>query len=231
MKYTRLFLIPILSVLVLSSCSKDTQVEVEEQVDLPCVYENEDSLGEKVTRINGFESNRDLDSMMPLNYLGKVELDSSIKHSGNYSAKVTLFNQHLEDSDIGNPTICQSLFNTSRQVDETDVGNTNFVKMSVYNAQDEDYRIGMRPIIISTYDWIGGPVLPTKWITVKANSWTEMCYQINLSIIPEVSVSSRGEEQSKLIHYLPAMYIVFLRPQQEETDRVFYLDDFCVEKF
>ena len=230
MKYYKSLLLSFIFISCLSSCNQNKEMTIEEESH-PMTYENEKSLGEKTTIINGFESNKDLDSLMPLNYLGKINLNSEIKKNGDYSAKVTLFNQNISDNSIGNPTICQSLFNVSRDVYESDVTNVKYIKLNVYNPQDVDYRIGMRPIIISTYDWIGGPVLPTKWITVRAHEWTEMSYEVNLAIIPEVSLSVRGEAQSELIHYLPAMYFVFLRPKGEESDRSFYLDDFCVEKF
>lgn len=222
-----------LLVLSISSCAlkkeKEETPKEEENVFTPLVYENEGSLGENTVRINGFESNKDLDSMMPLNYLGKVEVDSSIYHSGKNSAKVTLLNQGLDESTLSNPIICQSMYNCSRDVYETDVTNTKFIKMYVYNPQEVDYRIGMRPIIISNYDWIGGPILPTKWINIKANSWTEMSYEVNLAIIPE-STEAIGEEVDGITHFMPAMYFVFNRPKNTEKDVVFYLDDFHIVK-
>ena len=215
----------------ISACAQkeETQLPVEEEKFTPLVYESEESLGENTVRINGFESHRDLDSMMPLNYLGKVEIDSEHHHTGDYSAKVTLLNQGLDDSTLSNPIICQSMYNCSRDVYETDVTNTKFIKMYVYNPQSVDYRIGMRPIIISNYDWIGGPILPTKWITVKANSWTEMSYEVNLAIIPE-STEAIGQEVDGITHFLPAMYFIFNRPKDDEENRVFYLDDFHIVK-
>ena len=224
-----LFLLPIF--LCITSCESNTTNSGEEDNTFkPMVYEHEQSLGDNKIIINGFESNKDLDSMMALNYFGKVELDSSIKHNGDKSAKVTLLNQNLEDSTVNNPTLCQSMFNVSRDIYETDATDIKYIKMWVYNPNELDYRIGMRPIIRSTYDWIGGPVLPTKWITVNANSWTEISYEVNLAIIPEVSASINGENDGKVVHFLPAMYLVFSRPEGEESDRIFYLDDFYIEK-
>ena len=229
-KLMKNILFTILPILCLSSCNqKETVESYEGESFVPLTYENEDSLGENTVRINGFESHRDLDSLMPLNYLGKIEVDSTYYHSGNHSAKVTLLNQGLDESTLNSPIICQSMYNCSRDVYETDVTNTRFIKMYVYNPQDVDYRIGMRPIIISNYDWIGGPILPTKWINIKANSWTEMSYEVNLAIIPE-STEAIGQEVDGITHFLPAMYFIFNRPKEDEEDWVFYLDDFHIVK-
>ena len=216
-------LIVLFAILPLLACAKEneSQTPAASSEERAMTYPSEASLGENAIRVNGFESNRDLDTLMPLNYLGKVELDSEKKHTGDHSAKVTLLNQHLEQTTIGAPALYQALYNESRKIYETDVTGTKYIRLWVYNAQEEDYRIGMRPIIRSTYNWPGGPVLPTKWALTTAGAWTEISYEVNLNLIPEVKGHS---------HLMVGMQFVFSRPIEEEADRVFYLDDFYVVK-
>lgn len=215
--------------LTLFSCSSTQQI-IAEGNDSQVTYEGESDLGENKIRVNGFESNKDLDTLMPLNYFGKISLNQDYVHDGKYSAKLTLLNQHLEQSTVGAPTLYQALYNESRKIYETDVRNTKAINAFMYNPNSIDYRIGVRPIIRSTFNWPGGPVLPTKWCPVKANSWNEISYEVNLDLIPEVNAQTAGNPNGNLSRLMVGVYFVFSRPEGDEQERTFYIDDFHVVK-
>lgn len=209
--------------LSVTACGQ-SEDKANESSSAVATYENEIDLGTNSVRINGFESDRDMNSLMPRNYVGKLEVvTGEIVKSGNACAKVTVVKDLQHGVNTNSPVVFQSLENVSRQIYETNVTNTKTIEFWVYNAQDTTENVGVRPIVKTQYNWPGGPVKPTKWVKVPAKEWYKVEYEINLDIIPS-SVGENGET----IHSIQGVYITFARPS--DCDKVFYLDDFYVTK-
>jgi len=163
--------------------------------------------------VNDYENQKDLNSMMMHSVLGKVtvnETEEYVSH-GNASAKVTVMADPFGDVwDHVFPSLYQAMNIKKDGRDYTDFSTTGTVEFDVFNATEEEQKIGLA-LRYSYYD--GNST--TEWFTLAPNAWTTVRYTVVRETIP--ASTSNG----KTIRKVEGAYFYFERPDEE---RIFYLD-------
>lgn len=197
-------------------------------------YENETELEENCIRINGYESQNDFNTMLQYSYLGKTTLetqDASKIKSGNASAKVVVMPDPFYGALSGTPQIYQAMKNVSRGVNCMDFRNVYKIQFWIYNAQSTEEQIAVRLEYESHYTQ--GQSSDFKYYNIKPG-WTLIEYDVNTSLIPEVSTALRGDDRNgegEMILRVCGLLLRFTtRPATGEPEKTFYLDDFVVCK-
>lgn len=163
--------------------------------------------------VNDYESQKDLNSMMMYSVLGKVsvnETEEYVSH-GKASAKVTVMADPFGDVwDHVFPSLYQAMKIKKDGRDYTDFSTTGTVEFDVFNATEEEQKIGLA-LRYSYYDGNG----TTEWFTLAPNAWTTVRYNVVRETIPASTTNG------KTIRKVEGVYFYFERPDEE---RIFYLD-------
>lgn len=182
-------------------------------------------------RLNGFESQKDLNTMMLFDFFGKVELQTDAQYikSGDKSAKFTLITDKFGGARGSNlPYIHQSTKNVGMGVDYSDFSNVTSVEYDIYNAQAETIKVGFRLVYKRTYN-AGDSTSEIKWYEMAPEAWTTIRYDVNLDKIPVTEVSDDNRETTE-VPLVVGIDFVFNRPSKSKTDQTFYVDDVRIQK-
>lgn len=231
MKKIICMLLSIVCLFSFAACGSEKESETESSI---MTYENETALDANCFRINGYESQSDFNTMLQYSYLGKTTLetqDSTKIKSGNASAKVVVMPDPFYGTPSGTPQIYQAMKNVSRGVNCMDFRNVTKVQFWIYNAQSTEEQIAVRLDYEDHYTQ--GQSSDFKYYTIKSG-WTLIEYEVNTSLIPEVSTALKGDDRNgkgEMILRVSGMTMRFItRPATGEPEKTFYLDDFIVCK-
>lgn len=224
----------LLSIVCLFSFVACGEKEEKESENSVMTYENETKLDDNCIRINGYESQSDFNTMLQYTYLGKTTLeteDSTKIKSGKASAKVVVMPDPFYGTPSGTPQIYQAMKNVSRGVNCMDFRNVTKVQFWIYNAQSTEEQIAVRLEYEDHYSQ--GQSSDLKYYKIQPG-WTLIEYEVNTSLIPEVSTALKGDDRNgegEMILRVCGLLLRFMtRPATGEPEKTFYLDDFIVCK-
>ena len=189
-----------------------------------------------VVLLNGYENERDLNSVMVYEYFGTVDVEKaptdktakSYVKSGAGSAKLM-----VEKDKFGgarktyNPYIYQATYIQSRGIDCRDFGKTVAIEADIYNAQDKAMQVGIRLVYSSTYH-DNNVKEAVEWYTLAPNAWTTIHYNVVREKIPQNKLGSAedaGTCPKTAFSLVRGFDFLFKRPTAEEENAIFYLDD------
>ena len=184
-----------------SSCGETQSIEKKEST---------------MVELNGFESHLELDSILFLGFLGKMQLNKTETDyivSGEASAKLTV------DSDPNKaeiPQLRQATNLLRKDMDLSDFSFVKFVSLEIYNAQAESRDFEMQ-LVFSTGNG------PSEKFELKPNAWTTVHYAVDREYIP-TAVDAFGNES------LPVDGINMTFERNQTEDEVYYLDDMRIYK-
>ena len=208
--------------------------EIQEESNDVAEYENEAELGAGEIRVNGFESQKDLDTLLLYGYNGKMTLEkaeSNYIKSGSASAKLAIMPDVFGGAPSGSPKVYLSTKNLSRGVNCMDFRNVKKISILVYNAQETDERLGLQLIYRPNYRV--GDQSEIAYSVLSAKSWTRVDYTVFTASIPEVSTALRGDDRNgegQMILRVTGVQLYFNRPAATDNEKIFYFDDFLVSE-
>lgn len=177
-----------------------------------------------VTTVCGYETQADLNTLMPYMYFGKVELEDDAKYvkEGKCSAKFTIQSDKFDGAFSNMVFIFQSLKNVSKGIDKTDAKSVKKIEFDVYNTSSETVRIGVRLVYYRRY--YGDKRSDIKYVQLAANCWTTVSYTVDYNRVP-LTLAEGGAEK-----YIIGVDYMFNIPSNGKTDAIYYIDNFRISE-
>ncbi len=230
------FLTAVLGTVLAFSCLASCGSTIDPTAAGKTAPEPEANASNPVVLLNGYENERDLNSIMMYEYFGSVDVEkapteegaTSYVKSGEGSAKLVVHKDKFGGArKTYDPYIYQATYIQSRGIDCRDFGKTVAIEMDIYNAQDTEAQAGIRLVYSSTYH-DNNVKEAIEWYTLAPNAWTTVHYNVVREKIPLNKLGSaedKGTCPATEFSLVRGFDLAFKRPAAEENDATFYLDD------